>query len=56
MKKDKKTIKWGEYMDGALLDRWPRTADDEPEEPAFLCTRSSTESRTLLLLLIVVSF
>ena len=49
MKKDEFKLKWGEFMDGALLDRWPRTKSDEPEEPAFLCTRSSTDFSDKLL-------
>ena len=49
MKKDDFKLKWGEFMDGALLERWPRTQDDEPEEPAFLCTRSSTDFSDRLL-------
>ena len=36
-------------MDGALLELWPRTVSDEPEEPAFLCTRSSTDLSDKLL-------
>ena len=32
MKKDD-FIKWGEYMDGSLLEQWPRTAEGEAEEP-----------------------
>ena len=42
MKKDD-FIKWGEYMDGSLLEQWPRTAEGEAEEPAFLCSRSSSD-------------
>ena len=49
MKKDDFTLKWGAFMDGTLLERWPRTASDEPEEPAFLCTRSSTDFSDKLL-------
>ena len=49
MKKDDHKLTWGEYMDGALLERWPRTPEDEPEEPAFLCTRSSTDFSDKLL-------
>ena len=49
MKKEEFKLKWGEYMDGALLDRWPRTESDEPEEPAFLFTRSSTDFSDKLL-------
>ncbi len=49
MKKDGHKLTWGEFMDGALLEQWPRTAEDEPEEPAFLCTRSSTDFSDRLL-------
>ena len=49
MKKDDFKLKWGEFMDGALLELWPRTVSDEPEEPAFLCTRSSTDFSDKLL-------
>ena len=42
-------LTWGGYMDGALLERWPRTPEDEPEEPVFLCSRSSTDLSDKLL-------
>ena len=41
---------WGEFMDGELLELWPRTAQDEPEEPAFLCARRSTDFSDKLLM------
>ena len=47
---------WGEYMDGALLERWPRAADDQPEEPAFLCTRSSTDLSDKLLMNMLAAY
>ncbi len=47
--KENSKIKWGEYMDGALLDQWPRTEEDLPENPAFLCTRSSVDLSDKLL-------
>lgn len=28
---------WGRYADAALLERWPKNADGEPEQPEFLC-------------------
>ncbi len=34
-------IKWGEIMDGVLLDQWPRDENGEPEEPVFLCSLPS---------------
>ena len=41
--KDKHKLSWGEFMDGVLLENWPRTPEDEPEEPAFLCTCISVD-------------
>ncbi len=41
---------WGEFMDGELLEKWPRTPDDEPEEPAFLCTCTSVDLSDKLLM------
>jgi len=32
---------WGEFMGGALLEQWPRNEQDEPEEPALLCSITS---------------
>ncbi len=29
---------WGGYKAGKLLDKWPKTWQGEPEEPAFLCS------------------
>ena len=49
MNKDESKRNWGEYMDGALLESWPRNEKDEAEEPAFLCTRSSTDLSDKLL-------
>ncbi len=49
MKREEFKLTWGKYMDGELLDQWPRTEDDEAEEPAFLCTRSSTDLSDKLL-------
>lgn len=28
---------WGRYADNALLERWPKNAAGEPEQPEFLC-------------------
>ena len=50
MEEEKATFKWGEFMDGALLERWPRSAEDEPEEPAFLCARPSVDLSDKLLM------
>lgn len=36
-------LEWGKYMNGALLERWPKTDSGEPEEPAFLCSIRSTD-------------
>ena len=36
-------------MDGALLESWPRTEEGELVDPAFLCTRSSTDLSDKLL-------
>ena len=36
-------IKWGKYMDGELLASWPKDEAGEPEEPVYLCQRSSTD-------------
>ena len=49
MKKDGFKLNWGEYMDGALLDQWPRTEQDEPEEPAFLCSSKCVDLSDKLL-------
>lgn len=43
-------LRWGEFMDGALLDQWPRTDEGETEEPAFLCTRPSVDLSDRLLM------
>ena len=49
MENEESKLKWGEFMDGALLDRWPRTPEGEPEQPAFLCTRTSVDLSDQLL-------
>jgi len=49
MEKDDFKIKWGEFMDGALLEQWPRTELDRPDDPAFLCSRSSVDFSDKLL-------
>ena len=41
---------WGEFMDGELLESWPRTEEDEPEEPAYLCSLRSTDFSDKLLM------
>lgn len=41
---------WGEFMDGELLESWPRTAEGELVEPAFLCARRSTDFSDKLLM------
>ena len=43
-------VKWGEFADGALLDRWPRNAEGEAEKPVFLCTRSCVDLSDKLLM------
>ena len=43
-------VKWGGFMDGALLDRWPRDEQGGPVAPAFLCTRSSVDLSDKLLM------
>ncbi len=43
-------VKWGEFMDGALLERWPRNAEGEAEKPVFLCTRSCVDLSDKLLM------
>ena len=48
--KDEQRRSWGEFMDGKLLDQWPRTADDETEEPAYLCSRPSADLSDQLLM------
>ena len=50
MERDDFKLKWGEFMDGALLDRWPCMADGRPEKPAFLCTRSCVDLSDKLLM------
>ena len=46
----KHKLSWGLFMDVALLENWPRTPEDEPEEPAFLCTRASVDLSDKLLM------
>lgn len=29
--------RWGGYVPGELLDRWPRDENGEPEPPVYLC-------------------
>ena len=41
--KDESKIKWGKFMDGELLEDWPKDDSGEPEEPAYLCQRKSTD-------------
>ena len=36
-------IVWGRNENGRLLDRWPKNAAGEPEEPAFLARVSSLD-------------
>lgn len=36
-------IQWGKYMEGELLAVWPKDERGQPEEPAFLCQRLSTD-------------
>lgn len=43
-------FEWGKYQDGSLLEAWPKDAAGEPEEPAFLCTRSCTDLSDQLLM------
>ncbi len=43
-------VKWGGFMDGALLERWPRTAEGKLETPVFLCTRSCVDLSDKLLM------
>ena len=47
---EERKLRWGGFMDGALLERWPRTPEDEPEEPVFLCTRPSVDLSDQLLM------
>lgn len=34
---------WGRAMSGKLSDRWPKTAQGEPETPALLCNCKSLD-------------
>lgn len=34
--------KWGKALSGALLSRWPKDENGEPEEPVFLCRCRNT--------------
>ncbi len=40
---EEKSISWGHYLYGEVLESWPRTPDGETERPVFLCTRSCTD-------------
>ena len=40
---EKERMQWGKFMDGELLASWPKDTDGQVEEPAYLCTRSSTD-------------
>ena len=43
MHSDEAKIKWGEYLDSALLEQWPRTDDGEAEKAVYLCSRTSSD-------------
>ena len=47
---EERRLRWGEFMDGALLEQWPRTDGGEAEEPVFLCTRPSVDLSDKLLM------
>ena len=40
---DQKKLAWGHYMHGEILESWPKDEHGAAEQPAFLCTRSSTD-------------
>ena len=43
-------VKWGEFVEGALLERWPRDAEGEAVKPVYLCTRSCVDLSDKLLM------